>query len=132
VQTAVRFAREHNLCISVAGTGHEFLNRHSCEDGVFIRTSLLKDVTWDLTDSKGFGHADGNVKLGAGLVWSEAHKTAADNNRFVASGWAATVGVVGWSLGGGHGPFSPGKGLGVDNILEVDIVLHDGTLVTAN
>lgn len=132
VQLAVQFATKHNLCIMVAGTGHDFVNRHSCKDGVFIRTSLLKDTVFDLTDSRGFGHADGNVKLGAGLVWSEAHKYAADNNRFISSGWSSTVGVVGYSIGGGHGPFAPAKGLGVDNMLEVDIVLKDGSLVTAN
>ncbi|TNV81423.1 hypothetical protein FGO68_gene14355 [Halteria grandinella] len=132
VQIAVKFARKHNLCISVAGTGHDFLNRHSCADGVLIRTALLKDAVWDLTDTKGFGNADGNVKFGAGLVFSEVHKSAADNNRYVSSGWATTVGIIGWSIGGGHGPFSPGKGLGVDNILEVDIVLNSGELVTAN
>ena len=78
VQIAVNFAKNFNLCIMVAGTGHDFITRHSCKDGVFIRTSLLKDIQFDLTDAKGFGHAPGNVKLGAGLVWSEAHKAAAD------------------------------------------------------
>lgn len=116
----------------VAGTGHDFMNRHSCKNGVFIRTALLKDKIWDLTDAKGFGHPEGNVKLGAGNVWMEVHKSAADNNRMVASGWALTVGVVGWSIGGGHGPVSAAKGLGVDNILEVDIVTADGSLITAN
>ena len=98
----------------VAGTGHDFIGRHTCKDGLFIRTSLLNSISWDLTDSKGFGHAEGNVKLGAGIVWSTAHKSAADNDRFVSSGWATTVGVIGWSIGGGHGPFCPSKGLGVD------------------
>ena len=63
----------------VAGTGHDFINRHSCNNGIFIRTSLLKDIIWDLKDSKGFGHPEGNVKFGAGIVFSEAHKSAADN-----------------------------------------------------
>jgi ribonuclease T2 len=128
----VKFARYHNLCICVAGTGHDFLNRHTCNNGVFIRTSLMKNVEWDLTDSKGFGNPDGNVKFGPGLVFSEVHKSAADNGRFVSSGWATTVGIVGWSIGGGHGPFATGKGLGVDNILEVDVVLNNGSLITAN
>lgn len=132
VKLAVGFAVAHNLCIMVAGTGHDFMNRHSCADGFFIRTSLLKDIEWDLNDSKGFGHPDGNVKFGAGIVFSEAHESAAENGRFVASGWAITVGIVGWSIGGGHGPFGPSKGLGVDNILAVDIVLANGELVTAN
>lgn len=132
VQIALAFARKHDLCVSVAGTGHDFLNRHSCDNGVFIRTSLFKDISWDLSDARGFGHADGNVKLGAGLVWAEVHKSAAENDRFIVSGWATTVGVIGWSVGGGHGPMAPGYGLGVDNILEVEVVLANGTLVVAN
>ena len=116
----------------VAGTGHDYIGRHTCNDGLFIRTSLLNNIIWDLNDTKGFGNPDGNVKFGAGIVWSTAHKSAADNNRFVASGWSSTVGVIGWSIGGGHGPFSPSRGLGVDNILEVDIVLYNGKFITAN
>ncbi len=40
--------------------------------------------------------------------------------------------MVGWAIGGGHGPLVPGFGLGVDNILEVDIVLANGSLETVN
>lgn len=85
-----------------------------------------------MTDAKGFGNPSGNVKLGAGNTWSEAHSSAAANNRVVSSGWAISVGVVGWSIGGGHGPFAEAMGLGADNILEVDIVLANGTFITAN
>ena len=116
----------------VAGTGHDFLSRHSCSDAIFIRTSLLKNIEWDINDTKGFGHPEGNVKFGAGIVFSEAHKSAADLDRFVSSGWASTVGVVGWAIGGGHGPFAPSKGLGVDNILAAEIVTANGSLITVN
>jgi len=116
----------------VAGTGHDFMNRHSCENGIFIRTTFLKDIEWDLNDTKKLGAPDGSVKFGAGVVFSEAHNSSANNNRVISSGWASTVGVVGWAIGGGHGPLAPGLGLGVDNILEVDIVLADGSLNTVN
>lgn len=132
VQTAVKFAVKHNLCIAVAGTGHDYLNRHSCPDAVFIRTVLLKNSSVDLIDARGFGHADGNIKYGAGIVFDEAHKIAADADRIVSSGWASTVGVVGWSLGGGHGPIVPSKGMGADNLLEVELVDAKGDLIIAN
>jgi ribonuclease T2 len=93
---------------------------------------LIKGSEFDLTDKKGYGHPDGNVKFGAGTVFSEAQKLAADQQRFISSGWATTVGVVGWSLGGGHGPMANSKGLGVDNILEVEIVNADGNLRRVN
>jgi ribonuclease T2 len=65
-------------------------------------------------------------------VFSEAHKQAASVNRFVVSGWAITVGVIGWSIGGGHGPFAPGKGVGVDNILEATLINAKGEILTVN
>eukprot|EP00756_Hemistasia_phaeocysticola_P015175 Hpha_TRINITY_DN15390_c1_g3::TRINITY_DN15390_c1_g3_i1::g.92075::m.92075 len=99
---------------------------------MMIRTSLMRDIDWDLTDSRGYGWAQGNVRFGPGIVFDEAHQSAASNNRVVSSGWATTVGIIGWSIGGGHGPIAPWAGLGVDNILSADIVLADGSLVTAS
>ena len=90
------------------------LRRHSCKDGLLIRTTLLKGMSWDLNDSRGFGHTEGNVRVGSGIVFSEIQASASNNGRFIASGWCPTVGVVGFFLGGGHGPFAPAKGLGVD------------------
>eukprot|EP00299_Pterocystis_sp_00344_P006820 c1897_g1_i1.p1 GENE.c1897_g1_i1~~c1897_g1_i1.p1 ORF type:complete len:679 (-),score=152.43 c1897_g1_i1:41-2077(-) len=132
IQLAVRFAVEHNMCIMVAGTGHDFQNRHSCEDGFFIRTNFFKSIEFDLDDKKDFGHSEGNVKFGAGVVWAEAHTAVAKVGRYIASGWSPTVGVIGWSIGGGRGPFTPSKGYGVDNILEADIVIANGDLLTVN
>ncbi|CAK4076419.1 unnamed protein product [Aphanomyces euteiches] len=131
VSALVKFASRHNLCVSVAGTGHDFLNRHSCQDtpGVMVRTSLFKEVTVNLKDSRGPG---GTIRFGAGVVFSEAHYQASLVKRYIASGWATTVGIVGWSFGGGHGPFAGAAGLGVDNIVEAQVVLANGDLVTVN
>jgi ribonuclease T2 len=124
VQAAVSFAAKHRLCVSVAGTGHDFLNRHSCPGGVMIRTTLIKGADWT---------ADGTgLTLGAGMTFSEAQQAASLKNKFIASGWAKTVGVLGWSLGGGHGPFGNGVGLGVDQILGATIVVANGSVVTVS
>lgn len=131
-QQCIKFALKHNLYIMVAGTGHYYIGRHSCEDGIFIRTSLFKEMEMDLNDTKGYNHSEGNIKLGAGIVFSEAHKLTASVNRFIVSGWATTVGVIGWSISGGHGPFAPGKGSGVDNILEATLVTANGEILTVN
>ena len=39
---------------------------------------------------------------------------------------------AGWHLGGGYGPLTRKLGLGADNFLEVQMVLANGTLATAN
>eukprot|EP00937_MAST-01D_sp_MAST-1D-sp2_P004152 g4152.t1 len=133
VVQAVLFARRHNLCVSVLGTGHDFVNRHDgCPDGLLIRTTLLKSIAFDLADARGFGWAGGSARLGSGLTFSEVARAASDRGRIVASGWTHSVGVAGWSLGGGHGPFAGWAGLGVDNVLEVELVSANGTLLVAN
>jgi ribonuclease T2 len=130
VQVAVNFARKHNLCVCVTNTGHDFLNRHSCNEGLMIRTSLLKDIEFSQGTQLNASH--GVFKSGAGVVFSELEFAASAKNLFVASGWADTVGLAGWSIGGGHGPFGAIAGYGVDNVLEVEIVTADGKLITAN
>ena len=42
------------------------------------------------------------------------------------------IGQVGWSLGGGHGQLVGAHGLGVDQVLEVEMVIADGSVVVAN
>lgn len=132
IQRAVVFAKKHNLKVCVTATGHDFLNRHSCDQGMMIRTGLLKTNEWDLVDKKGFGWVQGNVKFGTGVTWQEVANDAKNNNRLIASGWCATVGIAGWHFGGGYGPFTRKIGLGVDNILEVEMVLSDGVVAIAN
>ena len=66
------------------------------------------------------------LRLGAGMTWGTSkfghvgvHELAKDAGRVVVSGHAGNVGVVGWSLGGGHGQLVGVHGLGVDQVLEV-------------
>ena len=60
------------------------------------------------------------------------HEIAMENERVVVSGHAAEVGIVGWSMGGGHSPLGPLHGLGVDQVLEVELVGADGSIIIAN
>jgi FAD/FMN-containing dehydrogenase len=48
-------------------------------------------------------------------------------------GASLSVGASGgWVMGGGHGALTNNYGLGVDNVLEMKVVLANGTLITAN
>jgi len=72
------------------------------------------------------------VKMGPGIIFAELQEAASNHGRYVSSGWATTVGVIGWSIGGGHGPFANKAGLGVDNIVEVELVSAEGYVLVAN
>uniref|UniRef100_A0A6B2L169 FAD-binding PCMH-type domain-containing protein n=1 Tax=Arcella intermedia TaxID=1963864 RepID=A0A6B2L169_9EUKA len=120
VQLLVKFATLHNLCISVTNTGHDYLNRHSCDHSLDIRTSLLKDVAWDASPF--------SVRVGAGVTSSELQSEASLVGKLVVTPWSKSVGMVGWSLGGGRSLLAPRYGLGADQIVGVQLVGPDGCL----
>ena len=132
IQLGLQFANNHNLCVSVAGTGHDFMTRHSCQSGlgVLIRTVLMKNYELNLNNENRLGQP--NIKFGAGTTFSEAHKISSENKYVVSSGYSPSVGIAGWVMGGGHGPLSPWLGLGVDQLLEISIIIANGSLVIAN
>ncbi|CAG7558987.1 unnamed protein product [Fusarium equiseti] len=124
VTAALEFATNHRLCIATAGTGHEYNSRNSCPTGgILIRTILLKDKTF-IPDWKADPDVapDGAFRFGAGSIFAEMHNFSAKYDRVIASGWCSTVGMAGFHLGGGHGPFAPSMGLGVDNVLEIELL----------
>ncbi|KAK4031864.1 hypothetical protein C8A01DRAFT_41702 [Parachaetomium inaequale] len=124
VAAALTFAAQHRLCIATAGTGHEYNSRNSCPTGgLLIRTILLKDKAFVPTWREDPALAPaGAFRFGAGAVFAEMHAFSAEHARVIASGWCSTVGMVGFHLGGGHGPFAPSMGLGVDNVLEIEVL----------
>ena len=68
-----------------------------------------------------------------GNQWGEVYELMTEKEVVVVGGGALTVGAAGGFLqGGGHSANSPKLGLAVDNLLEADIVIADGTLLTTN
>ncbi|KAL2689088.1 hypothetical protein Neosp_003140 [[Neocosmospora] mangrovei] len=124
IAAALTFAARHRLCIATAGTGHEYNSRNSCPTGgILIRTILLKDKAFMHTWREDPALAPaGAFRFGAGADFAEMHHYSAEYHRAIASGWCSTVGMVGYHLGGGHGPFAPSMGLGVDNLLEIEVL----------
>ncbi|KAF5655235.1 isoamyl alcohol oxidase [Fusarium sp. NRRL 25303] len=124
ITAALKFAAQHRLCIATAGTGHEYNSRNSCPTGgILIRTILLKNKEFLPTWSEDPSLApSGAFRFGAGSIFAEMHAFSAKHDRVVASGWCSTVGMTGYHLGGGHGPFAPSMGLGVDNVLEIEVL----------
>jgi FAD/FMN-containing dehydrogenase len=62
----------------------------------------------------------------------EIYAEAVKNNITVVGGGGVEVGIGGWITGGGHSPVSSKFGLGVDQVLEMEVVTADGELHTIN
>src|SRR5262245_10801875 len=124
VITCVNFAREHQLLVAVQGGGHNGPGLGTCDDGLVIMLSKLKGVRVD--------PAARTVRVEGGCTWGDVDHATHAFGGAVPAGIISTTGVGGLTLGGGVGHLTRGGGLSIDNLLEADVVLADGTLVTAS
>ncbi len=124
VALAIGFARNHGLLIAVRGGGHNGAGLGTCDDGVVIDLSRLKDVAVD--------PAARTVRVGGGCTWGEVDKATNEHGLATPSGIISTTGVGGLTLGGGIGHLTRKCGLTIDNLLEAELVLASGERVRAS
>jgi len=124
VMTAVRFARTHDLKVSIKGGGHNAGGLGVCDDGLVIDLSGIRYVHVD--------PATRTVRVGGGSKWGDVDHAAHAFGLAVPSGVIASTGVGGLTLGGGLGYLTRKHGLTIDNLLAADVVLADGSFVTAS
>ena len=97
----------------------------------------MKDVEFHDSGSfkpKGCSTAiDGTaVTVGAGMQMEELYRSLDSRGQVAVGGTGRSVGVGGYLTGGGHSILSVKHGLGADNVLEVEMVMPDGSVVMAN
>ncbi|HEX3176949.1 MAG TPA: FAD-binding oxidoreductase [Methylomirabilota bacterium] len=122
VRAAVLTARARGLRVAVRATGHGTLVEPS-PDTLLIDTSRMRSVLVD-PDRR-------TVRVGPGATWGDVIEAAAPFGLAPVSGTHATVGVTGFTFGGGHSFLSRKHGLGADNLLRADVVTADGETLTA-
>jgi len=120
----VNFARKNNILLSIRGGGHNAGGLGICDDGLVIDLSLIKYTRIDL-EAK-------TVVAGGGCTWGDVDHATHVFGMATPSGIISTTGVGGLTTGGGIGHLTRKYGLSIDNLLSVDMVLADGSFVTAN
>lgn len=124
VITAVNFGRNQGLLIAIRGGGHNGPGLGSCNDGLVIDLSMMKSVRVD--------PASRTVRVDAGCTSGDVDHATHPFGLAVPFGIVSTTGVAGLTLGGGTGYLTRKHGLTVDNLLEADVILADGSFVTAS
>lgn len=124
VMASVNFAREQDLLLAVRGGGHNGGGLGTCDDGLVLDLSPMKGIRVD-TQAR-------TVRAEGGCTQGDVSHAAAAFGLAVPVGVVSTTGIGGLTLGGGHGYLTRKYGLAVDNLLEADVVLADGRLVTAS
>ena len=124
VIASVNFGRENNVLLAIRGGGHNGGGLGLCDEGMVIDLSGIKFVRVDTLDN--------TVRVGGGNIWGEVDHATHPFGLAVPSGIISSTGVGGLTLGGGMGHLSRKYGLTIDNLLEADMVLADGSFVTVN
>jgi FAD/FMN-containing dehydrogenase len=121
VRAAVVAAREHDLPLAVQATGH---GTHVPADGaILVRTSDMAAVLVDPDR--------GVARVGPGALWGDVLAAAAPFGLAPLSGSSPSVGVTGYTLGGGLGWLARRHGFAADSLLRAEVVTADGSIVTA-
>ena len=124
VIACVRFAREHDLLVSIRGGGHSVAGKSVCDGGLMVDLSTMKGIRVDPTRR--------TAQAETGLTLGEFDRETQAFGLATTLGVVSRTGIAGLTLGGGWGHMHARYGLAVDNVISADVVTADGRLLTAN
>lgn len=124
VQSVVRTARAHRFPISIKGGGHDWCGRGIADSALVLDLSGMRDIAVDRHKHE--------VTFSGGALAADVVAVAESVGLSVVTGYSGMIGLAGLLLGGGYGPLTTRLGLASDSLLEAQVVLDDGRLVTAN
>ena len=124
VMASIKFARKHNLLLSVRGGAHNVGGFAVCDGGMMLDLSHMNAVSVDPKAR--------TARVGPGCTWYDVNHELAAFGLAASGGFVSATGVSGLTLGGGLGWLARKHGLACDNLKSVDIVTSEGKLLTAN
>lgn len=124
VSNAVIWSREHRIPIRIRSGGHNY-EGYSNGDWVLIidisRLNNMEIYKWG-----------NHLYVEAGVNNKQLYEFVTSNGYPFPGGTCPTVGVSGYTLGGGWGLSCRYLGLGCDSLEEIEIVNYKGKLIKAN
>lgn len=124
MQSVIRFAAEHELLIAIKSGGHSLPGHSTCDDGLMLDLSMLKKITVNAEHK--------TAEAEPGVLWGEMDRATQEYGLAVTGGQISHTGIAGLTVGAGLGWLMRKHGLTCDNLIEAEVVLADGSIVTAS
>ncbi|WP_328429390.1 FAD-binding oxidoreductase [Streptomyces sp. NBC_00443] len=124
VRAVLSFARETGVDLAVKGGGHSGPGLCLVDDALVLDLSAMRGVRVD--------PAARTAQVAGGAQLGDLDHAAHTFGLGVPAGIISMTGVGGLTLGGGHGYLTRRYGLTIDSLQSADVVLADGTFVTAS
>ncbi len=124
VQSAVNFARTHNLLMSIRSGGHQIAGHAAADGALMLDMSQMSSVSVDV--------AAQTARVEPGALLSDVDRETQAHGLVVPTGINSTTGIAGLTLGGGFGWTTRKFGMTIDNLLSAEIVTADGEIVVCN
>jgi FAD/FMN-containing dehydrogenase len=134
IQVGVNFASNTNIRLVVKNTGHEFSGRSGGAGSLSIWTHQLNSIQHipDFKDDVMQYHGPA-FRGGSGVLARDIYRAADEKGSVVVGGEGQDVGILGGYIhGGGHSPLSSVYGLAADQVLEMKVIIADGSFKTAS
>ncbi|KAF7532617.1 hypothetical protein G7054_g7835 [Neopestalotiopsis clavispora] len=125
VAKALTIVSQSGCKFAIRSTGHNPNPGYSNVDESGIVIDLGGLTSLSLTEA-------GILQAGAGNTWGRVYAWLEERQRSATGGRESAVGISGFLLGGGLGPFPNLHGVGADGVKNFEVVLADGTIVNAN
>jgi hypothetical protein len=122
--SCVNFARDNDVLLAVRGGGHNGGGLGVADEGLVLDLSAMRGIRVDPQDR--------TVRVEGGATWGDVDHAAHAFGLAIPTGIISTTGVGGLTLDGGHGYLSRKYGLAIDNLLQADVILADGSFVKAS
>lgn len=107
--------------MAVCGGGHSTSGSSSTDGGVCIDLSKMRTVEVDPEQK--------TITAQGGAIWADVDSAAGEHGLATVGGTVNHTGIGGLTLGGGYGWLTGAYGLTIDNLLEAELVLADGSIV---
>ena len=119
VAECLAFARRARIPVAIRSGGHSYAGWSGGDGRLIIDVSALAGVAVD----------GRSAVIGAGARLGAVYEALAAHGATIPAGTCPSVGVVGLTLGGGHGVMARAYGLACDSLIGAALVTADGRLV---